>query len=625
MTSNIQAKIIADSINKYGHRLTTYRLIYPRLILSQLNTAKMLSKNTASSRAIKLSENIDRILKDPFIPDSWVKNAPGMFCADTIDDIDEVKKIWIDSSINACNYARELVKHNLHKQYANRIIEPYMFSDTILSGTDFDNFFHLRISHDAQPEIQTLAELMYDEYEKSNPTLLTYGQWHLPYIDTIFENNEIKYFVNGEQLDLDTAIKVSVSCCGQVSYRKLNTTVTKALSIYDKFVSGDKIHACYDKDTEFLTKTGWVKATEYNKNLEIAIVVPGSHEIIFEKPLQYNVYDDVKKMIHIKGQQIDSLTTFNHRHYVSRRTSNGWQPFKIEVAGDIFNNKASRKYLTSGVYKSKGVDYPIDFRLLGMYIGDGSEYRKIVKFHLRKQRKIDYLFSIDPNIRTLKSDAYVLSNECGEWLTNNCRTNKKAKKLPDNFCEMSLEQWILLKDGLLNSDGYLRRNAFTYATTSKLLAEQLQILAHIHGEHCYISHQDLANINHQRIFKLNFSPRITPEVSPNQRGRSNTYSINDVDYNDSVFCPTVSTGLVLVRRNRKIIVSGNSALEHAATPFSDEEHKLRLNFQHQARTSDIELVELDIDKLMYKRNFKGWTQYRTVVPNETFTSKFKKG
>jgi len=571
------------------------------------------SRNSSSSRAIPVKDNIEKVLLDPFIPDTWVKNARGMYSLENVNFNynDDLERIWIDAASYARKYAKELADNELHKQYANRLLEAFIYMDTILSATDFDNFFYLRTQHDAQPEIRVLSELMYKEYINSTPTLLKYGQWHLPYIDTKIDNDDIQYSVDENVLDLDTAISVSVSCCAQVSYRKLDTSIEKALSIYNKLVSSKTVHACFDKNTQFLTKTGWIKALNYNGTSEIAVVIPGTNEIFFEKPFQYNIYDDVKKMVRIDGYQVDLLTTFNHRHYVSKRIENEWQPFGIEPSVDILNSKSSRKYLKAGIYKSTGVTYPIDFRLLGMYLSEGIEYKSIVKFHLRQQRKIDYLYSIDPNMLSITRNEYVLSNECGNWLFSNCRSNDhNEKKLPDTYIDMSFDQWNLLKDGLIQSNGFIANGCTIFSTTSEILAEQIQTLAHLHGETCALMFNSCRD-----LVRLVISNRTMPEV---------TYSITPVNYNDTVYCPTVSTGLVLVKRNNKIVISGNSALEHAATPFSDIEYDLRFELKQIAKQRlGNEITDLDLDKFLYKRNFKGWTQYRTKIPNETFASKFE--
>lgn len=240
----ISAHILKDSINNFGDRVTTFRLTYHRYILAEVNTHRNLSKNTSSSRAIPVSSNIERVLNNPAVPIVWGKNKAGMSSNEILDDDTTAYNSWIEASKLMSAVASRLSKIELHKQFANRLLEPFLTVDTILTGTEFNNFFNLRISSDAQPEICDLAMKMYIAYKNSTPTLLYSNQWHLPYIDTIFDEfGNIKYFVNDQEIDLDTAIKISVSCCAQVSYRKLDTSIEKALQIYERLTSNKSLHA----------------------------------------------------------------------------------------------------------------------------------------------------------------------------------------------------------------------------------------------------------------------------------------------------------------------------------------------------------------------------------------------
>src|SRR5574344_280154 len=87
----IEAKIIADSISPQGDRITTYLLTFPRFILSELNTHRMFSKNTASSRAIPFETMVKMVEEDPFIPIAWQKDHKGMQGTEYIIDPIEVK------------------------------------------------------------------------------------------------------------------------------------------------------------------------------------------------------------------------------------------------------------------------------------------------------------------------------------------------------------------------------------------------------------------------------------------------------------------------------------------------------------------------------------------------------
>ena len=50
--TKISAKIVADSVSPQGDRLISVLCTFPRIILAEVNTHRMLSKNTSSSRAI---------------------------------------------------------------------------------------------------------------------------------------------------------------------------------------------------------------------------------------------------------------------------------------------------------------------------------------------------------------------------------------------------------------------------------------------------------------------------------------------------------------------------------------------------------------------------------------------
>ena len=76
--NKIEAKIVADSVNKQGNRITTFLLTYPRFIHSELMTHRMFSRNSASSRAIPFEKMVKMVEEDPFIPIAWQKHHSGM-------------------------------------------------------------------------------------------------------------------------------------------------------------------------------------------------------------------------------------------------------------------------------------------------------------------------------------------------------------------------------------------------------------------------------------------------------------------------------------------------------------------------------------------------------------------
>ena len=72
------AEILADTIAPCGVRLTTFKVTFPRFILAEFNTHRALSRNAASSRAIPVRRLLEQVEREPFIPEHWGANEPGM-------------------------------------------------------------------------------------------------------------------------------------------------------------------------------------------------------------------------------------------------------------------------------------------------------------------------------------------------------------------------------------------------------------------------------------------------------------------------------------------------------------------------------------------------------------------
>jgi hypothetical protein len=234
----IYAKVVASSKHyQTGTRLTTMEVSMPRWVLAELNTHKMLSKNSASSRAIPIKANIENILADTAMPVSWGKNQSGMV-ADIDVDWETSKKaeaVWLKARDNAIASALELVDLGIHKQLANRLIENFTYQKILISGTEWDNFFWLRCHKDAQPEIRVPAEHMLRAYNESTPIELNVGEWHLPFVSTVRDSfGKLHYHDTfGEELSVENAIKISASCAAQISYRKSDESFEKALKVFD--------------------------------------------------------------------------------------------------------------------------------------------------------------------------------------------------------------------------------------------------------------------------------------------------------------------------------------------------------------------------------------------------------
>ena len=253
----IWAEVVKDSINVYGDRVTTFRLHYHRYIHSEFMTHRMVSKNASSSRAIPVAKQLQTIRENPASPIHWGLNEPGMQASTEGD-----KPVWgiqkddCMTPQGAWNYAAQCATSvseamwddgkGYHKQIVNRIAEPFTFMNVVASATDWENFFWLRLHKDAQPEICELARVMYEAREASEPFTLKADEWHLPYVDQFRDTEGMLQYCDydGEEMySLEEAMKISASCCAQASYRKLDQSLDKALSLFDRLVGGEPLHA----------------------------------------------------------------------------------------------------------------------------------------------------------------------------------------------------------------------------------------------------------------------------------------------------------------------------------------------------------------------------------------------
>lgn len=232
------ARILADSLpihrwpnrNEVGQRLTTIEVTFPRIVLAEFNTHRMFSRNSASSRAIPVKKMLDRVENDPFIPVYWGKNQSGMQAAEELSS--EAKALALQQWLRARDNAVTTVKRlqlpdiDLHKQIANRLLEPFLWHTVICTATEWENFWGLRCNKDAQPEIRIAAEMMRVAYDASTPVKLLEEDWHMPLVSW----EEITTEAAKDELDLSRVTtstykktmdfwkKISVGRCARVSY-----------------------------------------------------------------------------------------------------------------------------------------------------------------------------------------------------------------------------------------------------------------------------------------------------------------------------------------------------------------------------------------------------------------------
>lgn len=313
------ARIIADSISPDGVRLTSFEVTIPRIILAEFNTHRMLSRNSASSRAVPVKKMIQRVLEDPYVPTSWGKNQKGMQAGEEVSEERDFSVVacsrhlaggnftrmrcedcvyimkhgwpsaqeravshWLKARDEAVRYANALLNLGIHKQITNRLLEPFMWHTVLVTATEWDNFFHLRNNPDAHPDFQVVAEMMQELYEAYDPEPLDYGEWHTPLWPM---RSDLIDPATGEDLpapSLHAIRMISVGRCARVSYLthdgvrapledvKLHDRLLKSghMSPFEHVAQPAKAH---DWNAWFGNFRGWV---QYRK------LIPYEHDIL---------------------------------------------------------------------------------------------------------------------------------------------------------------------------------------------------------------------------------------------------------------------------------------------------------------------------------------------------------
>lgn len=262
----VDVKLLQHSYSSDGISMYSFEVEIPRIILAEWNTHGMLNTNAQSSRAVPTKKLIEEVCRNPYIPSYWGKNQKGMQayeeCHSSVNSMPR-EAFWDICIHNACNNAQAFEEAGYHKQIANRVIEPYSHTKLVISGTEWNNFFNLRIHKDAEPNIREMAVQIYKLIQQSWGERINNGEWHLPYITRHRQNRQMQYLFDHQEVSLEEAIRISLACVAQVSYRSLNTNPEAIDRIYNSLFpsNGAPIHGSPAQHLATPFKEAWCKGT----------------------------------------------------------------------------------------------------------------------------------------------------------------------------------------------------------------------------------------------------------------------------------------------------------------------------------------------------------------------------
>jgi len=263
--NDFDVTVIADSKNQFGDRVTSLLVTLPRIVLAELNTHRMFSRNSASSRAIPFNKMVKTIEEHPFVPIAWQKNHKGMQGTEYLSLVEDIYPPgdWLEGRDKMIETAKKLHADGVTKQLCNRLLEPFMWQTVLITASEWENFFNLRcpqyningtkfrskkdaikqypndIKYDsvldwlqinesqAEIHIQKAAEMIWDRMNESEPKKLEAEQWHVPFCDNINDDIILQKLAKEEEIKhLDStfdiyqfyAIKIATARSARTSY-----------------------------------------------------------------------------------------------------------------------------------------------------------------------------------------------------------------------------------------------------------------------------------------------------------------------------------------------------------------------------------------------------------------------
>lgn len=218
--NGISAEIVQDSISPQGKRITSLKLKYGLIVHAEHLRHRLLSNSVASNRAIPMKKIREQVLKEPYVPVWFGAQQKGMVADNEVKNKSLARKLWLTARYPSCFAHWIAEKMGAHKEWSNRLLNPWQFVQQTVTATEWDNYIELRVHKDAQKDILHIAKCIDDAMKASEPTVIYPGEYHVPYITrTRNENGAMEYFDNdGKQLTVEQAIKASAARVARSSY-----------------------------------------------------------------------------------------------------------------------------------------------------------------------------------------------------------------------------------------------------------------------------------------------------------------------------------------------------------------------------------------------------------------------
>jgi hypothetical protein len=352
-------------------------------------------------------------------------------------------------------------------------------------------------------------------------------------------------------------------------HRLVASELPHRLGFVGSFYTDAPSWKCFDANTEILTPDGWVLFKNLSKQALVAQWDNGA--VSFVQPRAYVDQEYSGKVWKLESQAVDLLVTPDHKMVYHAKGSEKIRACRVQ-------DLSPSDYLPHVGVLASGCDIDAAYvQLIAAFQADGSWAlgeggKRCFDFGFTRERKIVRLREIldTLGIAYRETQTGTVNPRTRIWVTP-CPVVEdiwlllgQEKHFGPWLLSWSLAMRRLFLDELSFWDGTKGEEHTNYNSTEEENADWVQACAVISGRPAR-KHQ-YPNGEHKSIFR----------VSLPAGGRSRDWSRlekaikGEVDYTGRIYCVSVPSGFIVVRRNGKVTISGNTDREGRKLAYDAE-------------------------------------------------------
>lgn len=332
---------------------------------------------------------------------------------------------------------------------------------------------------------------------------------------------------------------------------------------------------CVDADTEYFNGREWKRIADYKKGDMVLQYNPsGQAELVV--PQQYHKYP-ATQLWHFKTKYgLDQcLSDEHHVYYITSKGNLYSKKFgEIRKAHEQSVCGFTGKFITTYNYSGNGIDLTdAQIKLMCAVICDGSFYSKskeynesykTCRFHIKKERKKNRLRELFAENNLEYREVQSVAEDYTDFYVT---APRREKEFSEYWYNCSQHQLQVICDNILFWDGSELRNRKCFATNSKTNADFVQFAFTACGYRASLLIRDRRGRKYKTCGKTYMRKSVEYEITISNRtwvGMTATnldkkIKIEPYQTKDGFkYCFTTNSHMWVMRRNGKIVVTGNS-------------------------------------------------------------------